>query len=196
MCCRYYIDEDTLAEALAEVPGAEAPEPFPFRGDIHPADAAPVLLRQQNHLRTEICRWGWETDFGFVINARSETAAQKHLFRTSLMLRRCAVPVRAFYEWDREKMRYTFTRPGKQPFFLAGFFDRPLGGEDPPRFVVLTRSPDAVVEKIHNRMPVLLDGAAAARWTEDTQRTPAFRSESILPLQAQPDIEQLRLDLD
>ena len=54
MCCRYYIDEDTLAEALAEVPGAEAPEPFPFRGDIHPADAAPVLLRQQNHLRTEI----------------------------------------------------------------------------------------------------------------------------------------------
>lgn len=196
MCCRYYIDEDTLEEALAEVPGAENPGPGSFHGDIRPSDAAPVLLWKRDHPDLQILRWGFETKYGLVINARSETAAQKRLFRTSLALRRCAVPVRAFYEWDREKMRYTFTLPEGHPFFLAGFYDRPPGEDSPPHFVVLTQAAAPAMEKIHDRMPVLLSGQAAARWTKDTQRFPDTWPALDLPLQAKPDFEQLRLDLD
>jgi putative SOS response-associated peptidase YedK len=51
-------------------------------------------------------RWGivpaWKHGSApLLINARSETAATKPMFRKALQSRRCLIPANGFYEWVR-----------------------------------------------------------------------------------------------
>jgi len=71
-------------------------------------------------------------EFATLINARSETAAEKPSFRAAMRHRRCLVPADGFYEWTG--------RPGsKQPhlirvkigklFAFAGIYENWLGAD-------------------------------------------------------------------
>jgi putative SOS response-associated peptidase YedK len=57
-----------------------------------------------------LARWGllpsWvkdPKDFPLLINARSETAAEKASFRAAMRHRRALIPASGFYEWKRDK---------------------------------------------------------------------------------------------
>lgn len=92
---------------------------FNFQGrNVRPSDETLVIAAG---------RPGIQMHFGFrladgrlVINARSETALEKTLFRESLLCRRIAIPADCFHEWDKDKVKYTFTRPDGRQMYLAG----------------------------------------------------------------------------
>ena len=114
-------------------------------------------------------RWGlipsWSKDVSIgsrLINARSETAAEKPSFRAAFKRRRCLIPASGFYEWQRRN-------GGKQPvyihstegaaFGLAGLWETwqaPDGGAI-ESCTILTTTPNEMMAPIHNRMPVIIE---------------------------------------
>jgi putative SOS response-associated peptidase YedK len=101
------------------------------------------------------------------INARAETAREKPTFRQSVASRRCAILADGFYEWRRTdfptKQPYFIGLRGEVPFAFAGIFEE--GDADGPGgFCILTTTPNDLVGRIHDRMPVILNPATAERW--------------------------------
>ena len=69
--------------------------------------------------------WAKDPSIGFkIINAMSETAAEKPAFRDAMRRRRCLVPADAFYEWVRlglkKKQPYNFGMFDDSVFAFAG----------------------------------------------------------------------------
>ena len=132
-------------------------------GDIHPSEVAPVFVREGGTIRPRLFSWGFPGFKGTqrIINARSETAAEKSLFRNALRTNRCVIPSTGFYEWDKEKRNYLFRLPDAEMLYMAGFYDR-FDGED--RFVILTTGANASVVDIHERMPLVLPKTQIGNW--------------------------------
>jgi putative SOS response-associated peptidase YedK len=99
-----------------------------------------------------------------MINARSETAHERPMFRKALARRRCLVAADGFYEWKREgrrKQPYFIRLKGGEPFGMAGIWEwwAPLGQTPVDTVAILTTAADKVVAAIHDRMPVIVDPA-------------------------------------
>lgn len=166
MCGRYEFTVEQCAEirqivdAIQRKVGAAQWSP----GEIRPSSRAPVLV-SVNHAPTPLLmKWGYQLPGTLVINARSETAAEKPLFRKSLAARRCVIPSTAFYEWDAAKRKYQFTLPGENILYMAGLYDH-RDGED--CYCILTTAANPSVQPIHNRMPLVLPQPAADCWLLD-----------------------------
>lgn len=104
-----------------------------------------------------------------MINARSETVAEKPSFRAAFSKRRCLVPADGFYEWKKERsgrQPYLMRRPDRQPFAMAGLWEtwKDSKGELLESCAVLTTSPNRVMADIHDRMPVILDAESCEIW--------------------------------
>lgn len=142
MCGRFYV--------LMEVDGAEEREVFP-------TDEVRVLTREG----WQWMSWGFPkfTGSGVIINARSETVAEKPMFSGSFATQRCLVPSAGFFEWQHEdgkkktKERYRVYRKDGKPLMMAGIYN------EQGQFVILTRQPNAVVAPLHDRMPVAFASA-------------------------------------
>ena len=98
MCGRYFIDsgEPTMGTMLS----ALSPE-TPIRGgEVFPSNMAPVITR---HGELTTMLWGFPRfdGKGLMINARSETAAEKPMFRTSMQYGRCLIPASWYFEWEQ-----------------------------------------------------------------------------------------------
>jgi len=115
--------------------------------------------------------WADDPDRG-LINARSETVAEKRSFREAWERRPCLVPSTGFYEWrDRDvggKRPYRIYRDGDDPAFaMAGLWECGEGDDGAPATVtILTTEPNDVVEPIHDRMPVILPPDVERTWLE------------------------------
>lgn len=164
MCGRYDID-DSL-EGFEEL--LEALNRDEIRtGEIRPTDAAPVIANSRaRRKRPFLMRWGFAGPGGHpIINARSETALIKPMFRDSMLERRCLVPASRYYEWQG-KRRHAF-RTEEPVFYMAGLYrlepDEPMAS-----FTILTREADAHIAHIHDRMPVILPGDWADAWLSQT----------------------------
>ena len=139
---------------------------FPMAGDIAPTATAPVLIASGNKVVAEFQRWGipgWRG--GLMINARAETVCEKPMFRRSMAAQRCVVPATGYYEWDAGKHKYFFQLPGK-PLYLAGIYDNVEGMNC---FVILTTKPNATVQDIHDRMPLILSHDQVRPWLTSDQ---------------------------
>lgn len=101
-----------------------------------------------------------------VINARSETAHLRPMFRPALQDGRCLVPVDGFFEWleegGRKRPRWLH-RPGGGLLLLAGLCQERQGELS---FVILTTEASADVRGLHGRMPAILSPEGAASWLE------------------------------
>ena len=141
--------------------------------DIHPGDRAPVITAagdQGGSLRVCRQKWGYPGPGGkgLVFNARSESVFEKRMFRDSVSQRRAVVPVSWFYEWNKNKEKFTFTKEGSRILFLAGFYGR---YEDGDRFVILTTQANASMAPVHSRMPLVLEREQVREWILDSKKT-------------------------
>lgn len=178
MCGRYYLQVESagpqVRALLLQLAHTTPPEALAQMktGEIFPGDVAPLLASEGPRLM----QWGYTGHPNRVINARSETAAEKPMFRQSLLRRRCLIPASGYFEWRRTahgnktKDKYAFFHP-EGPLYLAGLWreerTRPL-----PVFVILTRSAPPEIADIHNRMPVLLPEKAREAWLGGVDAAP------------------------
>ncbi len=117
-----------------------------------------------------LLRWGlipsWAKDPSIgarMINARSETLAEKPAFRSAFRKRRCLVAADGFYEWQKRgagpKQPYRIAARNSGPFAFAGLWERwrnPAEGRDVESCTIVTTGANALLSPIHHRMPVIL----------------------------------------
>ena len=105
-----------------------------------------------------------------MINARSETAPEKPSFRRAFRGQRCLIAADGFYEWKREeggKQPYYFRMQDGRPFAFAGLWESWEKGDGVLRTcTILTTRANAVLEGIHDRMPVILPHDAYNAWLD------------------------------
>jgi putative SOS response-associated peptidase YedK len=122
-------------------------------------------------------RWGlipsWAKDESIgskMINARSETLAEKPSFRNAYQRRRCLILSDGFYEWQKQAGRgsqpYYFSREDGKPFAFAGLWEfwKSPQGEDVLSCTIITTHANGVVSPVHERMPVMLTAGNAWDW--------------------------------
>lgn len=113
-----------------------------------------------------------------MINARSETLAEKPSFRSAYKRRRCLILADGYYEWkqvpgDRRKQPVYIRLQSQKPFALAGLWEvwQTEGMDEPIRScTIITCPPNDLLEKIHHRMPVILPQDAYAEWLSPDER--------------------------
>ena len=154
-----------------------------------PQSTQPILRlsRDSGAREVALARWGlvpyWSKDarFGYsTINARAEEVLSKRAFREAFIRRRCLVPADAFYEWQRlnakTKRPFAIALRSGEPYAFAGLWESWKPKEGPPleTFTILTTDPNQVTEKLHDRMPVILEMGDYNRWLEpgDPERPP------------------------
>lgn len=176
MCGRYTVSnpDQILVDLQVETFGMELVP----RYNVAPTQDVPVIRQAPDGARhLGFLRWGlipfWAKDPSIgnrMINARSETVAEKPSFRHAVKRRRCLMITDGFFEWqkvDGGKQPIYIHRPDRRPFVFAGLWERWSKGEQPiESCTILTTSPNAVMEPVHNRMPVILDGEARDFWLD------------------------------
>lgn len=191
MCGRtsLFVDRSTLEDRFdAEIVADGGYRP---RFNIAPGEPLEVIT---NTAADEIDQYYWglippwaeEPDEG-IINARSETAAEKNAFRDAWDSRPCLVLSSGFYEWKDTnggpKEPYRVYRPDDPAFAMAGLWEPWTGddGETINSVTILTTEPNDLMEPIHDRMPVVLPRDAEETWlTADA----ATRAELCQPYSA------------
>lgn len=119
-----------------------------------------------------IPRWAKDPKIGSrMINARSETAAEKPSFRAAFKYRRCLVPADGFYEWQKRnggKQPVRIQMRDGRPFAIAGLWEHWISpdGSEIDSCTLLTTEPNDLLRPVHNRMPVLLDPADFDAWLD------------------------------
>lgn len=165
MCGRYYVaDEDQTEELRAIIAEVQRRGGEPVRqGEVFPSQTAAVIATSKTGKPMPFAmRWGFAFNGALLINARSETAAVKPMFKDSMAHRRCLIPATCYFEWEkrgREKIKYAIGAGGM--IYMAGLYRLE---EDGPAFSILTREPAAQIAFIHNRMPVILPEEVHAAW--------------------------------
>lgn len=146
-------------------------------GDVYPNNIAPIF-RMENGMLTPIpIKWGfphWDGKSHPIINARSETAQEKRMFKQSLLERRCVVPSTGFYEWQHisgksTKQKYLLNQPNSKMLYMAGFANtfKDNSGNLYEAFCILTTAASKSVSEIHNRMPIIITLDEREKWLTD-----------------------------
>ncbi|WP_026732188.1 SOS response-associated peptidase [Fischerella sp. PCC 9605] len=178
MCGRFSLSvtQEVLARAfhVEEVPNLEP------QYNIAPTQmVATVLYNLENHKRElQQLRWGlipsWAKDPSMgakLINARSESVAEKPAFRSAFKRRRCLVVADGFYEWQQQKGKkqpYYFRLRDSQPFGFAGLWEewQSPEGEQIKSCTILTTQANELLQPIHDRMPVILQQQDYEVWLD------------------------------
>ncbi|MCZ6892070.1 MAG: SOS response-associated peptidase, partial [Chloroflexi bacterium] len=194
MCGRYSLtsDLDTLQLRFGFRAGDLTYEP---RYNVAPTQEVLTVTgdgsENQNHAR--FMRWGlipfWAKDAsigGRMINARAETVVEKPGYREAFQERRCLILADGFYEWRREGKLRTPMRivlKNGDPFGFAGIWEtwKNPEGELVRSCAIITTVPNALMEPIHNRMPVMLARDTEELWLDTGNKDTAELRELLIP---------------
>jgi len=149
------------------------------RYNICPTDTIDVIVSGGGDRTLIPMRWGlvpgwWKKPLKEIkvatFNARSDTIADKPMFRDSFKRRRCLIPASGYYEWvttPEGKQPYYFTRRDGQVITVAGVQDgwtEPQCGERMRSCSMVITEANKFVSDIHGRMPVILDANDFDQW--------------------------------
>ncbi len=168
VCGRFTLstrDVHDLARALRAEVDLEAARLHRPRWHVAPTDEHWIVRLEGGRRVLRRARFGVDAPGGrLVINARSETAAERRSFRDALRGGRCVVPADGFFEWQggRAERRPVWFHPanGGLVLFAGLLLERP----GPPAFVILTTAANSTVAPLHDRMPALLSTEGAGEW--------------------------------
>ena len=164
-------------------------DPFTRNFNVAPTTQVPVLRSDGDSLELRGARWGLIPDWWkeaklpvHTINARSEEAATKAMWRQPLRQARCLIPAEGWYEWQKiervdpetgevkeVKQPHLIYRKGNQPFCFAGLLSTwtPPGQADPLLSCsILTRAASPAMAAVHDRMPIALPDAVHETWLD------------------------------
>ncbi len=158
-----------VVAAAAPAPGAE-PEAALFKWGLVPSWAKDPAVGNR------------------MINARSETAAEKPSFRAAWRSRRCLIPADGFYEWERKgkaRRPWIFRVTDEPGFCFAGLWETwtPPEGDTLHTCTVLTTEANELLATMHDRMPVILRGDDREAWLKADAGDPLLH-ELCVPLPA------------
>ena len=180
MCCRYYVESTPYFLELGELAKINTMKNKSLKhdgtvvisGEISPGNQVPVIASNKAGKRTAFLMfWGLKARTGkLIVNARSETAAEKLMFRDSWASHRCIIPASWYFEWDhimaadgtkKTGSKYAIQPVGMDKVFLCGIYRME---NDCPHFAVLTREPGDSISFIHDRMPLILPENLIGEW--------------------------------
>jgi putative SOS response-associated peptidase YedK len=167
MCGRFVITHpnDEMAQLFEAAPANDLPEIPNY--NVCPTNRVHVVVSEEGR-RLRSMRWGflphwYKTTSGgpLLINARSETIAEKPAFRAACRERRCLIPASGFYEWtkdgDGNRLPWYIHRPDGGLIAFAGVWqDWERGDEAYTTCAIVTTGANAPMSAIHHRMPVIL----------------------------------------
>ena len=183
------------------------------RFNVAPTSQVPVIIRGQDATLALVdARWGlvpfwWKQEKlpPMTSCARSEEAAQKPMWRTSLKSQRCIMPALGYYEWNQnELVPGPSGKPVKQPYYhyspnseilaiacLWATWNR-SDAEPMLSSAVVTREAAPSLAAIHDRMPVILKPEQYQAWLDP--RTPANDIQEIMR-DSRDDIQYYRVSV-
>ena len=182
MCGRYVLK--STPQHIREAFGIEGPdtaqsEEWRPHFNIAPTQFAPIVRVVDGARRLDLLKWGlipsWAKDATIgnrLINARSETAPEKPAFRAAFKSRRCIVPADGFYEWQQQpsgKQPHYIHRKDGELLAIAGLWEHWTPPESTVpllTFTILTTEANSWMRRLHDRMPVVLEGDEVARWLD------------------------------
>ena len=184
MCGRFSQGEPShrISDYFGAYPDDDLPDGL---FNVPPTERIRVLLERDGDRRLAAAIWGFQPFWAdgeagrSWINARAETAWDSPAFGPALRSSRCIIPADAFYEWDR-------TASPRQPYAIGPATDGqllPMAGiwsatrHAPPTVAILTTAPNALVARVHDRMPVILDRELVEDWLD-----PGARPADLAPM--------------
>ncbi len=191
MCGRFVLTstpEAIQAEFnLSNVPAALSP-----RYNIAPTQPVAVITNEAPDELT-FFTWGlipsWSKDISIgskMINARSESAAEKPAFRSAFKRRRCLIPADGFFEWQAQgsgKVPLFIHLEDRPIFGMAGLWEvwhSPMGDEI-RTCTILTTDANDFMKPIHNRMPVILHKDDYPLWLSSEEHPTPVLQELMKP---------------
>ena len=175
--------------------------------NVAPTTEVYALISQQGEQSASLVLttfyWGlvptWakdKTKAASMINARSETLAEKPSFRNLITRQRCVIPMQGFYEWSTTNTNTSKptrpTRPIKQAHYVsradgevmtvAGLWSSwvdPIQKRTDPAIsavfkscTIITTDANDSLRPIHHRMPVILERDAVDQWLDPADISP------------------------
>jgi putative SOS response-associated peptidase YedK len=194
MCGRF--SQSQTAEAIARAFQVTVPSLTP-RYNVAPTQSVATVLQTPEHKdrQFKMLHWGlipsWAKDPKMgakLINARTETVAEKPAFRSAFRKRRCLVVADGFYEWQqqentKQKQPYYFRLNDRHPFAFAGLWEHweNGNGEEIESCTLLTTEPNELMRPVHNRMPVILDPNDYDLWLDLEVQKPELLQPLLRP---------------
>lgn len=123
-------------------------------GEIFPSES-PIVLDNKGF---KTLKWGFPMESKLIINGRSETIFDKPMFAKAMEESRCIIPANSFYEWKNGN-KYNIKVEGLDLFSFGGITKKFVlkDGSVEERFLILTTEANKQMEKIHHRMPLIID---------------------------------------
>ena len=168
MCGRFAITlpDDAMAALFEATPANDLPQIPNY--NVCPTNQVHTITSAESTRHLRAMRWGflphwYKTTNGgpLLINARSETIAEKPAFKAAARERRCLIPATGFYEWtkDEDGNRLPwYIHPGEEaPLVFAGIWQTWDKGDTPLiTCAIVTTAANKQMSQIHHRMPVIL----------------------------------------
>ena len=169
MCGRFAITipSDAMSQLFDAQPVNNLPDLPNF--NVCPTNSIHVVTYNGLGRKLESLRWGFVPNWyrtvnagPLLINARSETIAQKPTFANASRERRCLIPCSGFYEWSKD------LEGNKTPWFIKRNDDTPLvfggvwqewgyEGEIIKTCAIVTTASNSKLSRIHHRLPLVLE---------------------------------------
>lgn len=197
MCGRFSLTASP--EEVAAALGLDEIDSFPPRYNIAPTQ--PILMAVTGPAGNRVSvlvRWGlvpsWVKDpreFTLLLNARSETAAEKPAFRAAMRYRRTLVPASGFYEWRRPEgpkgpKQAFWIRPADGGVVTFGGLMETWHSKDGSEIdsgAILTTSANVQIAQIHDRMPVVIRAQDRDRWLDCVNFEPREMADLLAPVE-------------
>lgn len=176
MCGRYTLRHPQRLDPA--VFGVDAWPVLVPRHNIAPGTEVLLVRDVEGTRAATLAQWGlipsWAKDPSIgdrLANARGETLAEKPSFRSAWKARRALMPADGFFEWQKvegasTKQPWYLTMADGAPFALGALWEswRSSEGATVISCCVITTVPNALMQPIHERMPVIVPRQAWARW--------------------------------
>jgi len=168
MCGRFALTmpQDAMALLFAALPSNALPEVPNY--NICPTNQVHAVHSVDGQRRLVAMRWGFlphwykaENGGPLLINARSETIAEKPAFKAACRERRCLIPATGFYEWtkDADGNRlpwYIYSENAELLAFAGVWQDWERDGVAHRTCAIVTTGANQKMSAIHHRQPVTL----------------------------------------